>query len=314
MNVYVIYKFSDSDKVRKKVNEIKEAINNDKGTYSNKVSFFMFPNNVKKKFWHREARKKIKKCNLVAFFDYFDDDVTDGWKNIKWELNCAEKYKKRIVVFKKNRRSFVHKIYETDYSDIEINRLRYKIRDMNEALDFFMGEVNWRMDNNLIRFSSATSSQSTASNEDKQLLLDQYRIMIDTSEKLMERRQAVGSLYTTICTALIAFVGASFGFSNFFVPAIATLMSGIIIIVLCYNWRSSLHSYDLNNEGKFAVINEIEKHLPADMFDCEYRYNTLNGIRSYSAREKILPLIFAMFGGVMILMSVALFLIQYFSL
>ena len=70
MNVYVIYKFSDSDKVRKKVNEIKEAINNDKGTYSNKVSFFMFPNNVKKKFWHREARKKIKKCNLVAFFDY----------------------------------------------------------------------------------------------------------------------------------------------------------------------------------------------------------------------------------------------------
>lgn len=313
MNVYVIYKFADGDKVRAKVDEIKEAINNNNGVYSNKVSFFMFPSNTKKKFWHREAKKKIKNCNIVAFFDYFDDDITDGWKNIKWELNCAEKYKKRIVVFKKNSKSFAHKIYETDYSGIEINRLRYKIRDIDDAVSFFRGEVDWRMDSSLIRFSSRGKEISEPSSEEKQLLLDQYRIMIDTSEKLMERRQAVGSLYTTICTALIAFVGASFGFTNLLVPAIATLMSGIIIIVLCYNWRSSLHSYDLNNEGKFAVINEIEKHLPADMFDCEYRYNTLNGIKSYSAREKLLPSIFAMFGGVMIAMSVALLIVQYFS-
>ena len=82
--------------------------------------------------------------------------------------------------------------------------------------------------------------------------------------------------------------------------------------MLCYNWRLSLNAYELNNAGKFEVINHIEKHLPADMFECEYRYNTLNGIKSYSAREKMLPSIFTLFGAILIALSVVLMLINRF--
>lgn len=330
MNVYVIYKFDDVDIVKNKIEEIKKAVNIENNEYKNKVSFYMFPADHKKKFWHKTARNKIKMCNIVAFFDLFDYDEKRGYENIKWELKCAEKYKKRIIVFKKNSDSYAEKIYETDFSGVEINRLRYsKVRGIDEAVDYFKGEVGWSMERKLLEVSrketqisantkdketdkaSKEEKTCTIPREDKELLMEQYRLMIETSERLMDRRQSVGSLYTTICTALIAFVGASFGFSNLLVPAMASLMSGLIIIVLCINWRSSLNAYDLNNGGKFAVINEIEKHLPAEMFECEYKYNTLNGIRSYSTREMLLPLIFALFGVLMMALSVVLFLVYY---
>jgi hypothetical protein len=92
------------------------------------------------------------------------------------------------------------------------------------------------------------------------LLLEQYRIMIDTSEKLMERRQETVNLHTTLCTILIVFVGTVFAFNEPWVCA-------------------------------------LEKTLPTEIFQCEYRYNNLNGIRSFSVREKWLPIIFMIVGG-----------------
>lgn len=120
--------------------------------------------------------------------------------------------------------------------------------------------------------------------------------MVDTSEKLMERRQNISNLYTTLCSALVAVIGASFAFENWLVTAYIGIVAGLVFIFLSVNWRACLKAYDKNNAGKFAVINAIEKILPADLFNCEYRYNTKNGIKSYSTREKILPIIFLIFG------------------
>lgn len=302
MNVYVIYKFSDFQIVEAKMQEIRKAVPG--------ITFFYFSEKKKQPFWHNYAKKKLKDSNLVVFFDCLDDTVMTSLKHIKWELKWAEKYKKRIIVFKKST-DYSSEIYQKDYSDNEINRFRYKTRSIDEAVSFFKTETNWRVENNLMQGVYKKDSGKEVSAEDKQLLLEQYRLMIETSERLMERRQAVGNLYTTICTALLAFIGASFGFGSLTVSAIASLLSGIIIIILCFNWKASLNAHELNNTGKFVVINEIEKHLPADMFECEYRYNTLNGIRSYSAREKMLPTIFTVFGAVLMFLSIVLMLIEY---
>lgn len=301
MNVYVIYKFANFDLVKEKIEQIKKEVPG--------ITFFYFREDKKRLFLHRYAKKKLRKSNMVIFFDFLDDKSVGSLKHIKWELRWAEKYKKRIVIFKKNH-NYSPEIYEKDYSDNEINRYRYKTKSIEDAVAFFKAESEWRVENSLLQETYRNKESSNLSIEDKQLLLDQYRIMIDTSEKLMERRQAVGNLYTTICTALLAFIGASFGFGSLMVSAIASFLSGVVIIVLCLNWRASLNAHELNNTGKFAVINEIEKHLPADMFECEYRYNTLNGIRSYSAREKMLPTIFTFFGIVLILLSVVLIAVQ----
>lgn len=295
MNIYVVYKFNDYAAVKKSIQNLKSKVQN--------ITFFYFKPDNKPKFWHRRASRKIQESKMVIFFDSFDDDHSCAFKHIKWELKRAEKYNKRIVVVKKNIdniKTYASQIYSTDYSDDVPNKSKYIIKSTDEIATYLETEANWTVESNLIK------SDDIKSDMGKQLLLEQYRIMIDTSEKLMERRQATGNLYTTICSALIAFIGASFVFGSHSITAAICLLSGIIINMLCYNWRCSLNAYELNNSGKFEVINQIEHHLPAEMFECEYRYNTLKGIRSYATRERTLPLVFMCLGGILIVLAIVL--------
>lgn len=302
MNVYVIYKFDDFPEVEKQLNEIKDAL-------ENKISFFYFKPG-KKITWHHIARHKIKACDMVAFFDNRDDYSDVNYNNIKWELDLAKKHKKRVVIFKNLGGKYAPQLYDKDFSEKKIDNNKYTTYHTSEALDYFKKQTGWSVQRNILNTEKQTASPTASmSNEDKHLLFEQYKIMIDTSEKLMERRQSMVSLYITICTALIAFIGASFAFGNLLITAVITLLTGVITIILCYNWRSSLAAYELNNEGKFEVINQIEKHLPADMFECEYRYNKMKGIRSYSAREKVLPSIFMFVGVALIILSAILFIV-----
>ena len=302
MNVYVIYKFDDYSEISERLDNIKKEIGNG-------ISFFYFKP-CRMATWHRVAKCKIKEADMVAFFDNRTDYSDVNYNNIKWELDLANKYKKRVVIFKKYNDEYAPQLYDKDFSEISVDNKKYTTYGENEALDYFKRQTSWSVEENILNKEKQNGTSSAISNEDKHLLLEQYKIMIDTSEKLMERRQSMVSLYITICTALIAFIGASFAFGNLLITAAITLLTGVITIILCYNWRSSLGSYELNNEGKFEVINQIEKHLPADMFECEYKYNKMKGIRSYSAREKVLPVIFMFVGVALILLSVILFLIQ----
>ena len=289
MKVYVIYKFDDYDRVIKKIEEIKEKIGN--------IYFFMFPKGCKMKRWHKYAKKKMRECNMVAFFDTLTE-YDSHFKHINWELSLAEKLNKKVFVFKHLEDKYSEKIYGNDYSDTQINKYKYKVKDINAAAAFFESEKNWSVDNSLMHPDS-NAKDGANSDSYNQILLEQYRIMIDTSERLMDRRQSTSNLYTTICSALVAFVGATFAFGNIYVTAGICIIVGLIIALLGGNWLASLKAYELNNGGKFAVINKIEKELPADMFECEYRYNTFNGIRSYSTREKRLPGIFIGLGVIM---------------
>ena len=298
MNVYVVYKFSDFNEVSKKLEEIKNSLEN--------VSLFYFSPEDRQKNWHKIAKEKIKKCNMVLLFDCFEENCPTSLKHIKWELKQAKKHGKKIVVCKKNTEHFIEEIYERDYSEKKPNEKKYTKEKPEKIISFLKEESEWCVKNNLINKTKAVKESKpnpNFSDEEKSLLLEQYRMMIQTSEKLMERRQAMVNLYITICTALIAFIGASFGFDNIVVTSIIALLSGIIIIVLCLNCHSSLNAYELNNSGKFEVINEIEKNLPADMFNCEYEHNKKKGFVSYSTREKTLPIIFAFFGVLLIIFS-----------
>ena len=194
MNVYVIYRFIDVEYVKQQIEKIKKQ--------TNEITFYYFDPNKKPIFWHKKARKKIKESNLVIFFDKISPDSKENVKNIKWELKCAEKYKKRIIAIKENIDlidSYSSKIYNTDYSDAFPNKLKYKIISNDKLVEYLIEQATWNIGQHLIKNKELT-------NDEKQLLLRQYEIMIDTSEKLMERRQSTGNLYTTICSALIAFM------------------------------------------------------------------------------------------------------------
>ena len=286
MKVYVIYKFADHGVVA-------QALENVQSNLSDENRLFMFRQNHEGKNWRTEAIRNMKDSQLVVLFDTFTGKGLTAGKHIAWEMAKAKKLGKRVVVFADSQKT------AEEYAC-------YECKELDAAAGYLTKEFSWSLHENLCRKSTQDKPYTDT---EKQLLLEQYRIMIDTSEKLMERRQETVNLYTTLCTTLIAFIGASFAFGNLSICAAITFVSGLMLLVLCRNWRISLVAYDLNNYGKFEVINTLEEILPAEIFKCEYRYNKRNGIQSFSAREKVLPTIFAVLGGILMAFSLVVALV-----
>lgn len=299
MNIYVIYKFHDYAIVKETVDKIRAAI-------PSEHSVFMFDPDPKPKFWRSRARKKLKDSQMVLLFDSVSGGKNEVGRHISWELKYAAKQEKKVVILKKDPLSVDRTWYEYDYSEQDPRLPKYKTIPLSDAVSFMQKECGWQIGHSLLH----TDSPQALTADQMQILLQQYQIMVDTSEKLMERRQATTNLYTTLSTTLIALIGASFAFENAIMCATILLASGLILILLCHNWKLSLEAYDLNNTGKFAVINLLEKYLPAEIFECEYRYNKQKGMRSFSAREKLLPKIFIGVGIALIIFAALVFLYQ----
>ena len=75
---------------------------------------------------------------------------------------------------------------------------------------------------------------------------------------------------------------------------------GVIItllgILLCLSWKKAIKTYGDLNSGKFKVINSIERLLPANMFDAEWKAlsDQLNNQKyvSFTKSEQDVPQIF----------------------
>lgn len=311
MNVYVIYKFNDSEKVNSLLNEYK------KKDSTHALNFFMFNKDHSKSFWHRKAKEKMIKSNIVVYF--YSDEQSRKTKNVKWELNLANSLKKRIYICdigsqlnSSTMNKFAKDIFGTDYSEELLNIAKYKIFHENDFYGILESEAKWNIEDDVI--SKDFDKTKLSEKEYYELLLNEYKIMVDTSEKLMERRHNTSNLYMTLCAALVAAVGASFAFDNWWAVGYISLGVGIVFIFLANNWRACLKAYEMNNQGKFAVINAIEKILPVNLFDSEYRYNTKNGIKSYSSREKILPMIFMGIGILLIIFAIVMVILLSLSI
>lgn len=294
MKVYVIYKFNNEENVERVISQVLYEIQKD--SKNQNIYFFRFEKSNLRKRWHSTAKAKMKEANLVLFFDSIEESAGNrsNISKIKWELGLADALKKKVVVVKSDNSNYSERIYKYDYTEKVVNSYKYKVFNEKDVCNYLINESNWNMNTSLIQKETDVFKDTVSENTEKyfEILLSQYKIMIDTSEKLMERRLSTTNLYTTLCSTLLTFSTASIAFKNLLLSGVIFFISGIIIFILCGNWKNLLISYEMNNAGKYEVINSIEKRLPANMFDCEYRYNTFNGIKSFSFREKRLPNIF----------------------
>jgi len=104
------------------------------------------------------------------------------------------------------------------------------------------------------------------------LLLEEYKLFVDTSEKLVARRQTVNTFFLSVNALLLSAVGLIakevITMRIALVGVVAIALSGIL---LCMAWRRLVHSYGQLNTGKFAVIHLLERYLPAALFKAEWK-------------------------------------------
>ena len=100
-------------------------------------------------------------------------------------------------------------------------------------------------------------------------LLEQYKLYVESANKISDRRQKNNDFFFTINTFLLAI----FGFISRQVENKPTFMIALVSIagiLVCYFWYRIIRSYKDINTGKFKVIHLIESKLPLALFDAEW--------------------------------------------
>ena len=102
-----------------------------------------------------------------------------------------------------------------------------------------------------------------------QILFEQYKLYVETMEKLVNRRQTVNSFFLTANAFLVTLSGFSVErlgsdsmASNIF-SLIGISISGILISII---WLRLNRYYGLMNKAKFDVIHALEEKLPVALF------------------------------------------------
>ncbi len=101
-------------------------------------------------------------------------------------------------------------------------------------------------------------------------LLDQYKIYINATEKISDRRQKTNEFFLGLNTGLVTLLGFIATRANAQEISFILGLSAIAGITICYLWYRIIASYKGLNSAKFKVIHAIEMRLPLALYDTEW--------------------------------------------
>jgi len=143
------------------------------------------------------------------------------------------------------------------------------------------------------------------------LLLEQYKLYVDSSTKVSERRAAVQTFFLTANTLLATVYGLAAGKGS--APAIQQVDTAwqwlvpLAGLLLALSWFVLIGAYSALNSAKFKVICQLEQRLPVRMFDREWQIVLAKERGRYTLTqvERVIPLIFASFFAALMLRALA---------
>lgn len=137
-------------------------------------------------------------------------------------------------------------------------------------------------------------SGAPRTDEERRQASELYKIMVNSSEALVTRRQAVNTFFLTMNGALLTAIGLIVqNADERRLGALAVLVLALAGLLLALAWRSLIRSFGQLNAGKFKVINSIEKFLPVSIYEAEWvaleRGRNPKVYRSFTSREIWVP-------------------------
>ena len=107
------------------------------------------------------------------------------------------------------------------------------------------------------------------------IVFEQYKMFVDTSERLVARRQTANRFFFSANALTISAMGVGISLIDGDENRIGLIGLGIFVlslvgILFCVAWGRLVNSFAQLNKGKFRVIHEIEKMLPIALFAAEW--------------------------------------------
>ena len=274
MNVFVIHSGADYEETNKLISSLKQKV------YS--LNALVLENG--NCFWKLDASAKIKKAQMVLFVT---GENSHASPNIGWELREAIKRKKPIYILKLKEEFPLHKDLHTMDPFTGKRTLYGKVVSQEDLVNVI--QDHHAGDYGLFNHDPAEQDQA--------IILEQYKLFLQTSEELVKRRQNVNSFYISINSALVAVMGVLFAMDFAHdAEAVIGLVFCLIGLILSISWTKILTSYGNLNSSKMKIISNIEKKLPLSLFDAEWaalsdRLNKKKYV-SFTESEQIIPRLF----------------------
>lgn len=103
-----------------------------------------------------------------------------------------------------------------------------------------------------------------------EMILDQYKLFVETTEKVYEKRQTTNSFFVSLNAGICAVIG--YLFAKDADPALRSMawLLPLFGLILSYYWAMTILSYKQLATGKFKIIDLIEKKLPLALFSAEW--------------------------------------------
>ena len=130
-----------------------------------------------------------------------------------------------------------------------------------------------------------------------EVLLEQYKLFVESSERLVARRQIVNTFFLTANALALSALGliAKEASQSPLISLGIIAIAGAALL-LCVAWKRLVRSYRQLNAGKFAVIDRLEERLPAALFRAEWvalgRGEDPKTYRPFTATEEAVSRIF----------------------
>ena len=220
--------------------------------------------------WKHKAANAISQAEAVIVYNRESCEESD---NVKWEIEKAKEAEKEIIDLSKNS--------ENAASISQLVSL-YELRD---------------------EFESCFSSDSNNA-------FELYKLMVESSESLIQRRQRTNAFFITVIGGLLAIAGLLVKTVTICSESIGILYGfSLVGLLLCHSWRNLIDNYGKLNKAKFDVILRLEQDFGAQIYSAEW-ISLGKGLRpkkykSFTSTEKNVPLYFGLLILVLTLIAVA---------
>ena len=269
--------------------------------------------------WHSKSINKIKHAKCIVYL-YGDEKESE---NIRWEISKALKMDKKIFVapVTEHGGQTLHEDYFNDARILDFSGIARQEDDVFfskdsvirlECQDELVESIGDYLNRDYKVFNDISnvevpvlkeiSSSDGSKGSDKDICyanicIEQYKLFLETSESLLDRRQNVNTFYISVNSALVALFTILLAFDmqpiyRFIIGALFAFLG----IILSVSWSRLIQSYGDLNRSKMAILQTIEKKLPLSLFDPEWSalMDTLNTRKyvSFTDSEKIVPKLF----------------------
>lgn len=223
---------------------------------------------------HRSSDKSESDKIIKSLFELTENSIAvlrEADHDEKWKENVEEKFKEvDFVVFLIGSDTFESDQLKWEYAkakDLNKRIIGIKLQDASQESILFC-QAFQVFDNPEQSLKYLKSTFET----DQKLRLEQYKIMVSSTEKVTDQRLKVNNLFFTVTSSILSIgfiLAKAFEFST--LGVVGMLFMTVMAFIVSFFWAKLINSYGTLNMGKFTVIDKIEKQLRSNMFEDEWQ-------------------------------------------